>query len=105
MLSSFCQCPASWPDRSESELRWTERQGAQRIQQNVRELVGDEPDPRVRIWARVRLGGERLVDAAKELGYRDGTGVLQVVKRMERRGTKSKPLAQKLQSLRNSVAG
>ena len=45
--------------------------------------LAQETDKRVRIWLRVRLGGERKVDVARALGYRDGGSVLQVIKRLE----------------------
>lgn len=85
------------------EARWSQRQGAQRVQSRVGDLVAREADERVRIWARVRLGAERLVDVARELGYSDGSGVLQVVKRLERQAAKRKALKEKLARLRQAV--
>jgi len=82
------------------EVRWSEREGARAVQERVRELTAKEGDKRVRIWARVRLGAERLVDVAKESGYRDGSSVLQVVKRLERETMKDKALAEKLGKLK-----
>jgi len=34
-------------------------------------------------WARVAWGGERKVNVAHESGYRNGSGALQVVKRLD----------------------
>jgi len=69
----------------------------------VRALVADEPDRRVRIWARVALGGESKVDVAQEFGYRNGSGVLQVVKRLEQSARKDKALGRNLSKMRSSV--
>ena len=41
---------------------------------------------------RVMLGGEQMTAVAKEFGYNDGSGVLQVVKRLEPRARTDKPL-------------
>lgn len=91
-------------EKAESEeVRWIERHGACAVQDRVRELVAKEKDIRVRIWARVRLGAERLVDVAKDWGYRDGSSVLQVVKRLERHMMKDKVLAKNLSRLKRSV--
>ncbi len=67
------------------ETRWKGRASAEGRQERVRELCGEETDWRWRIWLRVRLGGERPVDVGRDLGYRNGAGVLEVVKRLEAR--------------------
>ena len=46
-------------------------------------MVEKENDPLVRLWLRVRLGGERPADLTREHGYADGSGVLRVVQRLE----------------------
>ena len=65
----------------------------------MKELVADETDKRVQVWARMRLGGERGVDLARVYGYQDGSGVRQVVKRLEAAAKSSRPLARKLKRL------
>ncbi len=85
------------------EVRWVERQGAGQVQQRVRELAAKETDERVRIWARVRLGAERGVDVAKELGYGDGSGISQVVSRLEHEAAEDKALRRRLESLRKEA--
>jgi len=45
--------------RTEEQLRWREREGMREARDKARRLVAKEEDGRVRIWARVRLGGER----------------------------------------------
>jgi REP element-mobilizing transposase RayT len=88
----------------DEELRWTARQGARRIQQRVKELLADEVDSRVRTWARLRLGGERAGEVARELGYGHQSGVTQVVKRLETAARKDQRLSRKLSALRDSMS-
>ena len=57
--------------------------------------VADEAGLRVQIWARMALSGERKVDVAREFGYRDGSGVLQVVEGLDRTAHDSQALARK----------
>ena len=63
-----------------------------------------KPDVRVRIWARVRLGGERDAAVARELGYADGSGVTQVVKRLEQAATEDRALTAKLERLKAALS-
>jgi REP element-mobilizing transposase RayT len=92
------QRPAVW------SRDWVARRTQPEVQRMVRRLLKGEPDQRVRLWARVRLAGERLVDVGREEGFADGSGVLQAVKRLEARA-KDEPALQKrldrLQDLSN----
>ncbi|MBV6504430.1 MAG: hypothetical protein AKCLJLPJ_02568 [Fimbriimonadales bacterium] len=83
------------------EHRWSERHGKQEIRDRVRALVEREADVRIAIWARVRLGGERGVEVAREQGYKDGSGVTQAVKRLEQKASKNKALRTRLDELTN----
>jgi putative transposase len=71
----------------------------QRRAVRVREMVNGEADWRLQIWARLRLGGERGVDVAREYGYRDGSGVALVVRRLEKAASRDTILAEKLTQL------
>jgi len=77
--------------------RWNRSEEAGTIRARVRELVKSETDARVKLWARVRLGGERGVEIAREYGYADGSGVTQVLKRLEARAAADKGVARKLE--------
>ena len=90
------------PDADAS--RWLRRQGAMAARARVDELLAGEEDRRVQIWARVTLGGERMSDLAAEFGYRDGSGVLRVVQRLEARAKREKDLAGKISRMRRAVA-
>jgi len=87
-----------------SELRWTVREGRRELQQRLSRLLEMEPDDRVRIWARVRLAGERRVAVARAFGYCDGSGVAQVVKRLEATAAANQELANRLSALRTAVS-
>ncbi len=89
---------------AQEELRWSERQGARESRERVRAMVADEGDVRLRIWARVRLGGERGRDVAKEYGYRDGSGVTQVVKRLEAAAESNGRLRRQMDAWRRSLS-
>ena len=59
-------------------------------------VLAREDDERNRIWAQVRLLGQRPVDLARERGYRDGGSILQIVKRVEKRACTDRALGRKL---------
>ncbi|HUJ09265.1 MAG TPA: transposase [Verrucomicrobiae bacterium] len=82
--------------------RWAVQQSAGKIREQVQRLVKDEADDRVKIWARIRLGGERGIDVARAYGYRDGAGVTQVVRRLEQAAKSDKRLLRRLRGLRGA---
>ena len=53
-----------------------------------------------RFWARVRLGAERSVEVAREWGYRDGSAVRQVIKRLEAAAQTDRQLQNQLDRFR-----
>ena len=53
---------------------------------------------------RVCLAGERKVDVAWELGYRDGGSVLQVVKRIEALAQRNPGLSRRLKNYRSILS-
>ena len=83
----------------QEELRWEKRIGAQEMAERVQSMLAGEQDNRIRIWGRIRLGGERNADLARELGYQDGTAITQVVKRLERKASNDKRLRERLEQL------
>lgn len=90
--------------KAKHETRWREYHGRDRIRQQVQQLVEKESDARIKMWIRVRLGGERLVDIAREQGYRDGAGVCQVVTRLETSAIKNPSLRTKLEKCRRNLS-
>ena len=79
--------------------RWTHGEEVEARRQRVGRLLAREPDDRVKVWARIRLGGERGVAVGREYGYADGSGVTQVVKRLEARAATDRAVGKKLAQL------
>jgi len=79
--------------------RWTRTEEVAAIRARVRRLVATETDERVKLWARIQLGGERGVALAREYGYADGSGVTQAIKRLQARAATDKVVANKLNEL------
>jgi REP element-mobilizing transposase RayT len=88
----------------QEEARWTETADAVVRRAQVRQRVQREADERVRIWARVRLGGERGVEVAREYAYRHSSGVTQLVKRLETEAQEDRKLEEKLAGLRKDLS-
>lgn len=91
--------------KGQEEARWTTTQDLKLRREQIAELLQKEPDWRVKIWARVKLGAERPSDLAKEFGYRDSTGILRVVQRLEAMARKDEDIATKLTDLRSACRG
>jgi REP element-mobilizing transposase RayT len=85
------------------EARWTKEQTTAVLRERVRDLVAAETDDQVKIWGRVRLGGERPVDVARKFGYRHQSGVGQVIKRLEEYAKEDAQLRSKLEQLKAQV--
>lgn len=80
---------------------WVAGRTQAEVQGAVQALLKHEADRRVRLWARVRLAGERLVDVGRAEGFADGSGVLQAVKRLEARAQDDLELRKRLNELEN----
>jgi hypothetical protein len=87
----------------DEEIRWRRRTGRQSIEKQIRACVEGEEDRRIQMWIRVRLGGQRMTEVAREYGYRDGSGVHQVVRRLEARAKDDLHLANHLRHLRKVI--
>ena len=90
--------------QGQEEIRWQRRAEAEEISELIASLAGRQADRRVAIWLRVRLGGERMTQVAKQYGYRDGSGVHQVVKRLEEKAQSDRGLSGHLQALTEAVS-
>jgi len=92
--------------QGDEEIRWNGFQDRTDQARQWQERLEDEPDDRWKIWLRVRALGQRKVDVARELGYRDGGSILQILKRLEARAAvekTSRDKKQKYESLLSSV--
>ena len=66
--------------------------------------MASERNERVRTLARIRPGGERGLDVAREMGYPHGGGITHVVKGLELQGVGDKVLGKKLEGLKRRVS-
>jgi REP element-mobilizing transposase RayT len=83
----------------QDERRWQQREDWRAQRERLQQLLADESDRRVRMWARVQVGGQRRVDVARDSGYRDGSGVTHLIKRLEAEAAHDPSLARKLENL------
>jgi len=90
--------------KAEEETRWLQRCRAAEPKNRLGEWLGSEADERIQIWARVRLAGERCAAVARQLGYYDGSGVGQVVRRLERRSVQDVELRKRLTKIRANMS-
>jgi len=90
--------------KGKHEVKWKEYQGRKALQKYIKVLLEKENDPKVQMWIRIRLGGERIADLAQEQGYRHRTGVFRVVQRLERSAEKNPDLRNKLSDLRRDLS-
>lgn len=85
------------------ELLWVRREHRSGpAAAGVSALLRETRDERMKVWIRVRLGGERKADVARSLGYRDGSGVLQVLKRLEAQAARESSLLEQLEQFRSA---
>ena len=80
----------------DEEIRWKRLQDQVDRAPQWQKRIEDEPDDRWKIWLRVRALGQRKIDVARDLGYRDGSSVLQVLKRLEAQALKDKSGREKM---------
>lgn len=85
------------------EAHWTREASARRLRARVRELVANETNAAVAVWARVRLGQERPSAVAGEQGYRSASGVTMLLRRLEARAQHDRKLSQRMEALREKV--
>lgn len=86
------------------ETRWVRQQQQPTVRKRLQRILEGETDERIRLWARVRLGGERNVEVARELGYRGGSGVGQLVRRVEQRSVQDAQLRKKLMRIKANLS-
>jgi hypothetical protein len=65
--------------------------------------VKAEKDWRVRLWLRIKLGGESLTAVARELGYSDSSGVHRVVARLDEKAKSDAPLRNRLETVKKAI--
>ena len=88
----------------QDEVRWVTRQENQTERQSVAEvLAGEQPERAWQVWVRIRLGAERRVDAARAYGYKDGSAITHVLKRLEAEARPRSSAATRMAKLRRRM--
>ena len=83
------------------EVRWREREGKRNAGSGEAARGPGERLAATNLgWVRVPRGGERGREVAKAFGYRDGSGVTQVVKRPEAAATRDKARRRRMEEWR-----
>jgi hypothetical protein len=87
------------------EVRWVSRLESAEARQAAGQAVAKRQEQRCwQIWARVILGGERRVDLAREYGYRDGSAITQMLKRLQRSAQTDPDLQTQMNRLQKECA-
>ncbi|MDZ4815919.1 MAG: transposase [Verrucomicrobiota bacterium] len=81
------------------EQRWRERYEKTKARLMLSGLDTTKIEQKYLIWMRVRLAGERPIDVARDYGYADGSGIVQCIKRIEKKALNDQELKQYLLSL------
>ena len=63
---------------------------------NAALLAARQPERPIQVWIRVQLGGERRIDIARACGYRDGSAITQILKRLEKRAESNPAIRRRL---------
>jgi len=89
---------------SKEYVRWTSHASSKAAGRKIAKLIADEADERLKIWMRVELGGERMAEIGRELGYKDGSGVHRVVQRLNARAEEDEALKRRMLQLRKQAS-
>jgi len=90
--------------KGRDELRWVARleRGLGR-RKAAGELAGKQAERVWQVWVRVHLGGERRVDVAKAYGYKDGSAVTQMLKRLQNRARSQPALVGRMRRVKTEI--
>lgn len=69
----------------QDEREWVEYQEYEEKRKKLGEELKKEKDAELQIWLRVNVGGEKKVAIARDYGYRDGSGLFYVLKKIEKK--------------------
>jgi putative transposase len=87
------------------ELLWVTRaDNPETRQETARALASSFGDRSVKAWVRVTLGGERRVDVGQALGYKDGSAITHILKRLQARAAIDRGLRTELAKIQRAFA-
>jgi hypothetical protein len=87
----------------QDEARWTRAVERERLRRRVEELLAEETDERVKIWMMVRMAGERNAVVGRRFGYRDGSAVRYILRRLGVEARQNATLDGKLRRLQDEI--
>ncbi len=87
-------------EESRVETRWEQEDR----EQLVRSVVAGCEDQKLKIWALLRFGGVSQVQLAREWGYRDGSGVHYVARRLEKLAESDHALEKQMSVIRRKLS-
>jgi len=86
------------------ELRWAARpEPASELREAAAALAAQQPERPLQVWLRVHLGGERRIDVARAFGYKDGSAITQMLKRLQSRAASDRKLTARMSDLKNQA--
>ena len=90
--------------KGQEELKWVARveRGNQRSAA-ARALAGQQPERSWQVWVRVHLGGERRIDVARAYGYKDGSAITQMLKRLQNVARSKPAMAGRMSRLESEI--
>ena len=70
--------------KGRDELKWAARVERGRHRQAAADILAGQQLERIwQVWVKVHLGGERRVDVARTYGYKDGSAITHMLKRLQ----------------------
>lgn len=78
------------------EKRWVKEWDREGMRKRITGFEKRERDKRIRMWLRVRIGGEQMSRVGQDFGYCDGSGVIKAIRRLEKEAEGEKLLRRKL---------
>jgi REP element-mobilizing transposase RayT len=89
--------------KTKSAMAWLEKQVSPQRQQRLNELLAAEKSEKIKIWLTTKFSGQTKTKLATQYGYKDASGIVQLVKRLEQRALTDQKLALILTQLRQTM--
>jgi len=91
--------------KGQEEIKWVSRvDDSDRRMAAAKSIASRQPEPTWRVWVRVRLGGERRIDAARSCGYKDGSAVTHILNRLQKQSQSKPSVAARMARLESEIS-
>ena len=87
----------------QAEASWSRQTDLVAVRRRLSELLAGETDDWVKIWARVKLGGERKATVARAFGYAGGSSVSYAMRRLDEQSKRDRDTQKKLNRLNEEI--